>query len=194
MKRTAILQLTAALAVAALLAGCSGKNADDPSSGNQNRFVAGDGTHTILVPSKRHAAPNITGTALDGSHFKLSDLRGQVVVMNFWGSWCAPCRAEADDLERVYTKTQAQGVRFVGINVRDEKADAQAYEHNHGLTYPSLYDPDGRVAMDFRQLPPNSIPATVIIDRQGRVAALYRKGLVDTELQPAVSRVAAERS
>jgi thiol-disulfide isomerase/thioredoxin len=114
------------------------------------------------------------------------------VVFNFWGSWCAPCRAEADDLEAVYAATKASGVEFVGVNVKDSKDNAIAYERTFKVTYPSLFDQGMRVALKFRKTPPNAIPATVILDRQGRVAIVLREPLLREKLQPEVERIAAE--
>ncbi|TQS39745.1 TlpA family protein disulfide reductase [Cryptosporangium phraense] len=183
-----------ALAALAALAACStGADAVDQESGGSNRFVAGSGASKFYDAGDRTQAPNISGTLLDGGTFALDQARGDVVVFNFWGSWCAPCRAEADDLERVYTATKASGVRFVGVNVKDTESRAKAFDVNFKMTYPSLFDSAGRVALQLKAVPPNAIPATIIVDRQGRIAAVFRKGLLDDELQPVVERVAAEK-
>ncbi len=185
----------AAVTCLLLVMGCStGPDAVDQAAGSGNRFVAGDGTVQVLPAADRKAAPTVTGTLLDGTSFDLKDLRGTVVVINFWGSWCAPCRAEAADLERVYGQTKASGVTFVGVNVKDKLSSAQAFQRTKKLTYPSVYDRTGRVALQFRDTPPNAIPATLILDRQGRVAALFRKAVTAAELQPVVTTIAAEGS
>lgn len=180
------------LAIAAA-AGCStGTDAVDQAAGSGNRFVAGDGTVRILSEADRKPAPRVTGKLLDGTAYDLADLRGSVVVVNFWGSWCAPCRAEAADLEAVYRRTKGAGVAFVGVNVKDELSSARAFQRTKKITYPSLYDRTGRVALQFRDTPPNSIPATLVLDRRGRVAALFRKSVTAGELQPVVAAIAAE--
>lgn len=177
------------------LAGCSGgTDAVDQESGGTQRFVAGSGEVTEYAQAKRVTAPDITGETLTGTSFSLKKLRGSVVVINFWGSWCAPCRAEADDLERVYTATKPSGVQFLGVNVKDTQSRAVAYDHSFGITYPSLYDQAGRVALQLRAAPPNAIPATIVVDRQGRIAAVFRKALLADELQPIVTKIAAESS
>ncbi|SHN45606.1 TlpA family protein disulfide reductase [Cryptosporangium aurantiacum] len=183
----------AVLSLATLAACSTGADAVDQGSGGSQRFVAGSGASTIYALDERKSAPDISGKLLDGGTFRLSQAKGDVVVLNFWGSWCAPCRAEADDLERVYTATKASGVRFVGVNVKDTESRAKAYDVNFKITYPSLYDQAGRVALQLKAAPPNAIPATIVIDRSGRVAAVFRKGLLDNELQPVVERIAAEK-
>lgn len=173
----AALALGVALAAAA---GCStGRDAVDPSNGGDNGFVATQKTVAIYPAAHRATAPAVSGTLLDGSPFNLAGDRGHVVVMNFWGSWCAPCRSEAETLQGVHAATAPQGVEFVGVNIRDEKDTATAYESAHGLTYPSIYDPSGRVALAFAHVPPTAIPSTIVIDKTGRIAAL-RLGSVTT--------------
>lgn len=141
---------------------------------------------------KRSAAPQISGELLEGGRYDLGQDRGQVVVINFWGSWCNPCRAEIDDLEHVYQATKAQGVRFLGINVRDDRDKAKAF-HGNRVTYPSLFDPSSKLALDF-DVPPNTIPATVVLDREGRIAVVIREAVQRAEFEPVVARVAAEAS
>lgn len=135
-------------------------------------FVSGDGSITILEPAQRQIAPNAAGVDLNGDPLALSDFAGQVVVLNVWASWCAPCRAEAGALEEVAVQFEGKGVQFVGLNTRDSNAAAQAFMRNFGVTYPSLVDKDGRIQLLFNDsLPPQAIPSTIVIDQQGRVAA-----------------------
>ena len=135
-------------------------------------FVSGDGSVTILEPVQRQIAPNAVGLDLDGDPLALSDFAGQVVVLNVWASWCAPCRAEASSLEEVAVQFDGKGVQFIGLNTRDSQAAAQAFIRNYGVTYPSLVDTDGRIQLLFNDsLPPQAIPSTIVIDQQGRVAA-----------------------
>ncbi|WP_163508314.1 TlpA family protein disulfide reductase [Fodinicola acaciae] len=183
-----------AIAAAGLLGGCAtGTDAVNQSAGGEKGFVPGQSSRQQWPIGKRVGAPAISGETLTGGSLDLSSMRGKVVVLNFWGQWCAPCRAEAGDLERVYQATAAKGVQFVGVNIRDTKDKAAAFQRTNGVTYPSLYDPYGRVAVRFRQTPPTTIPATIVIDRAGRVAALFRDAVLESELRPVVLAVAGEK-
>jgi len=177
----------AAAAVLTLSACSSGTPSSDSG------FVAGDGSIVVVAPDQRKPAPDVRGTTLDGSTYSLADHRGEVVVMNVWASWCAPCRAEAPTLAEVSTQLAPKGVSFVGIDTRDSTATAQSFVQKFGLSYPSIVDPDGQVQLLFGDsLPPQAIPSTVVIDRDGRVAAraLGRvdaatlRGLVEPLLKP----------
>jgi peroxiredoxin len=172
------------LLVVAALAACSSGTAGASGTGQSAFFEVGN----------RPAAPAVQGAALDGSgQLDLAADRGDVVVLNFWASWCGPCRAEAAELVSVAADTKTLGVSFLGIDVRDDRDKATAFAQAHGLDYPSVFDPAGRVALGFKDVPPNTTPATVVVDRQGRIAAVFRKALLREELAPVVQKVAAER-
>ena len=147
-----------------LLAGCGAAPAA------QGGFVGGDGSLTIVPAAERKPAPRITGELLGGGSFDSDALAGQVIVYNVWGSWCAPCRSEAPELAEAHEELGAD-IGFLGINTRDTEAAALAFERSFGIEYPSLYDPDGVLLLEFAQLPPKAIPSTVVLDDQGRVAA-----------------------
>ncbi len=171
------------------LAGCtSGSGAAQADGGN--RYVAGDGKTVEYPAGKRVAAPAVSGTTLDGGTFDLAAHHGHVVVVNFWAEWCAPCVEESAALESVYKSTKDSGVVFVGVNTRDVKSKAQAFEKGR-LTYPSLYDQPGRVAMDFRDVT-SALPTTVVIDKQGRVAAAVHAAVTEQALADLVRKIAAE--
>jgi len=172
----------------AAAAGCTaGSDAVDQMNGSDNGFVAGAAATKVYQRGDRPAAPAVTGTLLDGSTFHLADDRGHVVVLNFWGSWCAPCRVEAADLQSVHEATTAQGVDFVGVNIRDETDAANAYERAHGITYLSINDPAGRVALQFRQVPPSDIPSTIVIDATGHIAAIHLGSISADQLTDMIS-------
>jgi thiol-disulfide isomerase/thioredoxin len=176
--------LVAAVLVAAPVTACGG------AESWEKRCTADTNGVLICAPDQRPAPVTVTGELLDGTAYDLVSARGSVAVLNFWGSWCAPCRAEADDLETVYQATKGKGVTFLGINQRDGRDEAKAFEQGRA-TYPSLFDPDSRVALRF-QIPPNITPATLILDRQGRVAVAIRDATSAEELRPLVENVAAE--
>ena len=164
------LGLLAALLLVGSLAGCS-DNAVGSSGGNQG-YVAGKGIITSVAPADREAPGPVSGTTLAGRETSLADYRGKVVVLNVWGSWCPPCRAEAPMLADAARDLRSRGVVFLGINSRNpERAAPRAYEQRFKVPYDSIYDPTGRALLAFRgTLPANAIPSTVVVDAEGRVA------------------------
>ena len=186
--RTAILAVITALS-ATSLAACTDTKVT-PSSSNGQRYVAGSGSVQVIEPSDRKPAPELTGTTLNGSSFDLADLRGNVTVLNVWASWCSPCRAEAPGLQKVSTDLAGQGVRFVGIDTRDTKDNARAFERRFGITYPSVVDEDGTLLLRFKEtLPPQAIPTTLVIDKDGRMAARALKPLTEEQLRELIRSV-----
>jgi len=181
----------AVLAVSA----CSASSSAGAGQPADQQFVSGPGTVTRLPPAERSAAPKLVGTLLVGRRFDLADHRGRVIVLNVWGSWCPPCRAEAPSLQRVWSETRAAGVQFVGIDTRDTTAAALAFERRFKITYPSLVDDDGRLLLAFRKtLPPNAIPSTILLDREGRVAARIVGATTYEKLRGLVDELLAEDS
>ena len=168
-RRAAAAILTALLASAGLAA-CSN---DQVGSSGDAGFVAGKGVITRLALDKRKEPGEVSGETLDGKPISLDDYRGKTVVVNVWGSWCAPCRSEAPDLVAASKELGRDGVAFVGIDSRDlDRAAAQAFVRRFEVPYPSIYDQQGKTLLAFRgTLSPNAIPSTVVIDSQGRVAA-----------------------
>ncbi len=174
--RARLLVAAAALcASGGLLVGCAQQvDAGAAVSGDVSElgYVSGDGSTTIVAVSDRAVAPELTGPTLEGGEFVLSEHRGEVVVVNVWASWCAPCRAEAPELQEVWREVQSEGVQFVGLNTRDSQAPADAFVERFGITYPNVVDTDGSRQLLFHDsLPPAAIPSTLVIDRHGHVAA-----------------------
>jgi thiol-disulfide isomerase/thioredoxin len=183
MRRLAAVLSTAALATGGL-AGCG-------SGGDWAKKCTTRDTVVECAPDQRTPIKNdVKGDLLDGTSYDLAADRGKVVVVNFWGSWCAPCRAEADDLEKTFQETQPKGVAFLGIDSRDDRDAAKAFVRGRS-TYPSIYDFDGKVALEF-DVTQTATPQTLIIDRQGRIAYAIRDATVYTQLLPMVQKVAAE--
>ena len=135
----------------------------------------------------------MSGRTLDGVYLDLASLRGKVVVLNFWASWCAPCIAEAPNLNSVYAKTKASGVEFVGVDIKDDRTAAKSFQRNKHVLYPSLFDQDGLLLLKFRGQAPQSPPTTLIFDRQGRVAARFLQGVTENELLGPVQVLADEK-
>ncbi|MEV7801423.1 TlpA disulfide reductase family protein [Microbispora sp. NPDC088329] len=192
-KRLTVKRLTAlavAAAAATVLAGCAGGQAAQPRSGD-TRFVPGDGRVEFFDAAQRHKAPVVEGQTLDGGTATLT--AGKVHVLNFWASWCAPCRAEAPVLKDIAATTKSKGVEFLGVNFKDLKASAQAYDRSVEPGYPSIYDQSGKVLLQFQgTVPPAAIPSTLIIDAQGRIAARALGAVKYNDLLSAVTKVTDE--
>ncbi len=181
--------------VAVLLAGCSAGGTSGTGEGEDPGFVSGDRTITIVAPADRRPAPPVRGTRL-GSDDQLSstDYPGKVVVINVWGSWCNPCRAEAVDLQTASRKT-AGVAQFIGLNTKDySPAAAEAFVRSFAISYPQIFDPEGKALITLAgNLPPNAIPTTMVIDREGRIAARVAGAVTEITLVSLINDVAAGR-
>jgi thiol-disulfide isomerase/thioredoxin len=189
----ALLRAGVAGALVVLLAGCTTSGADEGTrSAGQDGYVGVKGNLTQIPPADRTPAPVVDGSSLDGKPVSTADYRGQVVVLNVWGSWCGPCRAEAPALQRASTRTRGKA-QFVGINSRDkDPAPAQAFVRAFGIGYPSIYDPDGKALLPFAgTLPPSAIPSTLILDAEGRLAVRALGEVSELTLVQMVDDVAA---
>ena len=165
-----------AVALTLLLAsGCAAERATvrRNESANDTGYIGGGSSLTQVPPADRKPAPVVSGPQLGATDKTLStaDYPGKVLVVNVWGSWCAPCRKEAPDLAAASKKT-ADAAAFVGIDIRDpDPGPAEAFVRVFKIPYPSIYDPDGKQLVKFAgDLPPAAIPSTLIIDKQGRIA------------------------
>jgi thiol-disulfide isomerase/thioredoxin len=169
-RRTPLLALAAALLLPLLLAGC-GESAF--SAGDQG-FVSGDGKVTVLdEEDRRPPKAAVAGETVEGKAVSLEEHRGKVVVIPVWGSWCAPCRAEAPMLADAARDLADDGVVFLGIGSRDPNtAQVRAFLTRFDIPYDSIHDPDGSTLLAFHgTLPPMTIPSFVFIDAEGRIAA-----------------------
>ncbi|WP_066898066.1 TlpA disulfide reductase family protein [Mycolicibacterium houstonense] len=187
----------AVLAGLVLLTGCSTGD-DAVAQGGTFEFVAPGGKTDIFYdpPENRGRPGPLTGPSLTdpAKTISLDDFAGKVVVINVWGQWCGPCRAEIGQLEKVYTETRGQGVEFLGINVRDNNRQAAVdFVTDRKVTFPSIYDPPMRTMIAFGgKYPTTVIPSTVVLDRQHRVAAVFLRELLAEDLEPLLARLTAE--
>jgi thiol-disulfide isomerase/thioredoxin len=167
----AVTGLLAGAAVLGLAACTGGPIAENTAASNEQSFVSGSYSSTYYAPSDRPAAPEVSGTTLTGAKFSLAAQRGNLVVLNFWGSWCAPCRREAPTLAALAKHYKDAPVRFIGDDVQDAPANAAAFQRTFGIGYPSINDPGEQVALAFHgAVPPVGIPTTLLIDRSGHIA------------------------
>lgn len=184
-RRASVLVAVAAVLVAAgAVAVVTWDGGGDPATLTLREYPAG----------ARPVAPPVAGPLLEGGSLDLAELRGEVVVLNVWASWCAPCRAETDDLEQVYQATKELGVSFVGLDIEDERDKATRFMAGR-VTYPSIFDPAFETGLGFTDPPaPIGPPATLVIDRSGRVAVAIYRQVGPIELEQAVRRVSSEEA
>ncbi len=182
MRRRITILLGCAVVVVALVVGVrhltDAKSAGLPAVGS------------VIPAAQRPLAPDISGTTLTGTKLNVASLRGAPVVINFWGSWCGPCQAEAPVIARVAADTQSLGVHFVGIDVRDDPSAGLAFEQAHHITFPSISDPGNLIAAAFGAVAPTSTPSTYILDARGAIAWAYFGRTQYSQLELAVLRVA----
>jgi thiol-disulfide isomerase/thioredoxin len=152
---------------------------------------AKSGGGPLIAVGQRTKAPEVKGDLLTGGSFDLAAHKGDVVVINFWASNCAPCRTEAPELDATYKATQPSGVAFLGVSVRDERDQALAYLADIKAPYGSLFDPAGATALDFK-VPPTVIPSTLVVDRQGRLAGVFHGVVYQHQLEPVLRSLLAE--
>lgn len=183
------------ISVVMATAACS-TGRDAVTTGGDFQFVAPGGQTQIFYDpaSSRGALRTLSGESLleQGRTIGLNDFTGQVVVLNIWGSWCGPCRAELPGLQQVYDTTKASGVAVLGIDVRDDRSAAADFVRDRAITFPSIFDQPGRSLDALSGYPRNTVPSTIVLDRQHRVAAVFLTSVRATELLPVVQRLAAE--
>lgn len=183
----------AALAAAALVTGCSGKNAVDQTAGGQFRFVSASDPGQTWKPADRKKVGEVTGNLLDGNRFNLSSSAGKVVVVNFWASWCPPCQIETPQFDSVYRAYKAKGVDFVGIDFKDQRGKAESFVKDNDISFPIVFDQQGKTALQLGHLPAQGLPFTVLIDKRQRVAAVYIGPLTPKDLEPVLDKLLAEQ-
>ena len=162
-----------------------------PGGGNSDvTTVNGDASAVVYPAGHRPLAPGFNGTTLTGSKLSFSDYLGRVVVLNFWGSWCVPCREEASTLAAVAAKYQPSGVSFLGVDVRDTTASALAFTHSFHVSYPSVSDPGSAITLDFTaKVPIAGTPTTLVVDRTGHIAGAIFGTVTYSDLTAILAKV-----
>jgi len=163
-------------------------------SGNSGvTTVDGNASAVLYAAGHRPLAPEFTGTTLTGSKLSFSSYRGKVVVLNFWGSWCVPCREEAPILAAVAEKYQPSGVSFLGVDVRDTAASALAFTHSFHVAYPSVSDQSSAITLDFTaKVPIAGTPTTLVVDPTGHIAGAVFGTVTYPELTAILAKVTAK--
>jgi thiol-disulfide isomerase/thioredoxin len=176
------------------LAGC-GTGPDAVATGGEFQFVAPHGQQVITYepPDARGTLRALSGDSLTrpGTPVGIQDFPGQVVVINIWGAWCGPCRAEVQDLQQLHATA---GVAVLGIDVRDNPQGAADFVRDRGVTYPSIFDFPGRSLDTLHGYPRNTVPSTIVLDRQHRVAVVYLTAVRIGQLGPVVQRLVTEQA
>ncbi|MFG2993622.1 TlpA family protein disulfide reductase [Streptomyces sp. NPDC048257] len=186
------------LAAALTLSACGDSDSGKPTGGSGGNYVTGTTGISTVAKAERTEAPKLDGETVDGKTLDTTTLKGKVVVLNVWGSWCPPCRAEAPTFAKVSKDLADAGkdVAFVGINTRDnQKQNATAFEESYGITYPSLFDPAGKLMLRFPKgtLNPNAIPSTVVLDKEGKIAARTLVAVTEEQLRSMIDPLLAEQ-
>jgi thiol-disulfide isomerase/thioredoxin len=185
MRRAAAIFL-GGLAVAMVATACSGVHSG--TAGSSGSAVG----LTVFAAGGRTPLPDLSGTTLRGRRFALRALRGHVVVLNVWASWCSECRSESPLLARLSRSDATSGARFVGIDEQDEAGAARAFAARAGVRYPSISDPDGQVLARLSELPQTGIPSTLVIDPRGAAVARIIGAVHPDELRRALAVARAD--
>jgi len=153
-------------------------------------YISGQG-QAFIEPAKREQAPAASGESLEGEPLALADYAGMPVVLNFWASWCGPCATEAPLIQAVSQEYAGQ-VQVLGVDVQDRVVNANTFERDLGITYPSFFDPAVRIAAQFRGIAPQALPTTLVLDAQHRVAVQHFGAVTASELRAYLDAVLRE--
>ena len=199
-RKRAIGAVLAAAAIALPLAGCS-QDADNAqnavATGGNFEFITPGGEKVInYEESERKPLRTFSGEDVRDTDktISLEDYEGEIVVLNSWGQWCAPCRAEADDLQEVHSELQKRQIGTVlGINVRDYNPQvSNDFLEDNGLTYPSIYDPPFKTAAALGGVPTSVVPTTIVLDKQHRPATVFLRSITAKDVIDVVDKLEKE--
>lgn len=191
--RSALVPGAALVLGTTLLAGCGGNGlyaATPVMTLSATAPASNDVVGLTLIPMDEREPLVLSGEAVDGSPLSTADLAGDVIVVNAWASWCAPCREELPLLSAAFAATRDQGASFLGVNALDDPIAAAGLLASS--PYPSINDRSGAVLATIPGVPPKALPSTVILDRQGRVAVRIIGPVQPGQLEPVLASLLAE--
>ena len=167
----AVVAVVASAVVVALVALAGGGGTGLAPEAGTGQVESVSSSVAVVPPARRKPLPAFTGTTLDDQRIDLASLRGRPLVLNFWASWCGPCRAEQKGLELASRTLAERDVRMVGVNIRDDPGAATSYLEEFKVGYPSLVDRPAVLSARLGALGPQAPPYTLVVDADGRVAA-----------------------
>jgi thiol-disulfide isomerase/thioredoxin len=169
------------------VAGCSSGNSVSQGDVEGSLGLQGGSGNVIVLGSHHYQVGDVSGTTLSGGHVDIKSYRGKVVVVNFWGSWCVPCHEEEQGFAQVAKDDAKKGVAFLGIDERENSpANGQAFERQFHVTYPSIYDKNETLALQFPHAIPASTPTTIVVGPKGDILAKVTGGIEYTDLRTLV--------
>lgn len=186
-RRGVLSVLTAVVLAAGLLTGCTASSGPGHAFSLQSVGAAQSGQ--VYPVSKRVPVGSYAGALLDSKPFALSSLRGHVTVLSWWASWCGPCQVEMPQYDVLYRKLAPQGVRFVGFDIKDDRDSAEAFVKNYDISYPIVYDEPGKSTVSLGVGSISGPPFTMLVDKQGKVAAVYLGRQADVSLSQAIGKL-----
>ncbi len=184
------------MALVAVLGLAVGACSSGAGASGSFEFSSPGSTDEISYPlSQRGAIGDLSGPSLTGAGtIRLSDYSDTVVVLNFWGSWCPPCRAEAPELNAAARALESSGVQFLGVDIRDSKEAGRDFHQAADTPYPSIFDPTMQTLLSLRGFPTAAIPSTIVLDRQRRVAHIWLRPVTEAQMVKVITPIAAEQS
>jgi len=181
------------IAAGLTLSACTGGSNAVSQDGGSFRFVSGNHKGSVIPAPKRQTLGTIKGDLLDGGTFQLSQDLGKVTVVNFWATWCSPCTIETPQFDSVYRSYKSKDVAFVGIDTKESSRSApRAFVKDNDISYPIVFDEPGKIALEMGNIPLGGLPATVLLDKQGKVAAVYVGILSPKDLEPVLDTLLTE--
>lgn len=182
-----------ALLCALTLTACTGKDAVNQNGGSLYQFSSANKLGDTIAAGNRKTAGDVTGNLLNGGTYRLTSDAGKVVVLNYWASWCAPCKTEMPGFDALYRTVKDAGVDFVGINTKDgSESGAKAFVADQDITYPIVLDEPGKTLLALGKVPSGALPFTIVLDKRHRVAAVYLQAMQAADLRPVLIKLSAE--